>query len=569
MAGESGQGHLSDDTAMDLGFLDELIGSGSGLLDDVNGFTDEVVSVDTFFDDYVTSLGAAAANQQQIAPQQGPAFDQLMEIGAPPIEVGPVVAADSTGSMTSPHESSAMPSIPRPAENVSSGRLENVQSHVGGGSSDEEGHHHNELERTKRNSKQQLQNKQAQQRYREKRKQRVQKLEGALGEISEQLKRKQDEASRLGKRNMFLEGKNQELSLALASKQVEIDALHAQITALQAACVNASRQRGRELGEVGHNLIQGNIVAENTLTTSATTPPEDPSRLRCQHNIIVDSMRQFCEAHGLRNLNPLGEGVDSAVLAQVRDLVGKACRSNQLLERTDVIQVSEAIRCSDLDLGRTTCINERSKWAALMTGLQLTSRQEQALLALRKQHLARLALLHLHRQRHNAKAMALMVAGRDTERNESVLSTRMACMSLTSYSRYAASSTQLYQELDLIKENLREEQKTVLEMKLVVFHRVLSPIQCLLLIIDAAPARPDALALANSVALKLGRATEDCPRAAQLLEMESASTAVKLENYVIGPPATQGNTCSGVGSCEQRRGSEGSSHQSDSCTACI
>jgi hypothetical protein len=43
MAGESGQGHLSDDTAMDLGFLDELIGSGSGLLDDVNGFTDEVM----------------------------------------------------------------------------------------------------------------------------------------------------------------------------------------------------------------------------------------------------------------------------------------------------------------------------------------------------------------------------------------------------------------------------------------------------------------------------------------------------------------------------------------------
>ena len=45
------------------------------------------------------------------------------------------------------------------------------------------------------------------------------------------------------------------------------------------------------------------------------------------------------------------------------------------------------------------------------------------------------------------------------------------------------------------------------------FHtQVLSPIQTLLFAVDAHPSRPDALALTNSVAFKLGRAAEGCPK---------------------------------------------------------
>lgn len=45
------------------------------------------------------------------------------------------------------------------------------------------------------------------------------------------------------------------------------------------------------------------------------------------------------------------------------------------------------------------------------------------------------------------------------------------------------------------------------------FHvQVLSPIQALLFVVDAHPSRPDALALSNSVAFKVGRATEGCPK---------------------------------------------------------
>lgn len=46
--------------------------------------------------------------------------------------------------------------------------------------------------------------------------------------------------------------------------------------------------------------------------------------------------------------------------------------------------------------------------------------------------------------------------------------------------------------------------------------------QTLCFVIEAYPVRPDSLSLANSVALKLGRAAEGCPKAAELLKVASA-----------------------------------------------
>ena len=50
------------------------------------------------------------------------------------------------------------------------------------------------------------------------------------------------------------------------------------------------------------------------------------------------------------------------------------------------------------------------------------------------------------------------------------------------------------------QENLRLEQKTVMEMNYLVMNRVLSPIQSALFVVEAYPTRPDALALSNIAA---------------------------------------------------------------------
>lgn len=48
-----------------------------------------------------------------------------------------------------------------------------------------------------------------------------------------------------------------------------------------------------------------------------------------------------------------------------------------------------------------------------------------------------------------------------------------------------------------LQENLRLEQKTVMQMQFLVMLRLLSPLQSALFLVEAYPARPDALALSN------------------------------------------------------------------------
>lgn len=54
---------------------------------------------------------------------------------------------------------------------------------------------------------------------------------------------------------------------------------------------------------------------------------------------------------------------------------------------------------------------------------------------------------------------------------------KMACMSLSGYSKCARQTVDLDEILNSIKENLRLEQKQVMEMNYVTMHRLLSPIQ--------------------------------------------------------------------------------------------
>jgi hypothetical protein len=78
-------------------------------------------------------------------------------------------------------------------------------------------------------------------------------------------------------------------------------------------------------------------------------------------------------------------------------------------------------------------------------------------------------------------------------------------MSLNGYTYCARNNVDLNTILDQIKDNLRKEQKTVLEMNCVTMHRILSPIQTALFLVESYPAHCDCLALANILAAQLKR----------------------------------------------------------------
>ena len=73
------------------------------------------------------------------------------------------------------------------------------------------------------------------------------------------------------------------------------------------------------------------------------------------------------------------------------------------------------------------------------------------------------------------QAMGLMLP--DKRMSDKGLDGKMACMSLNGYSDCARATVDLDEILNSIKENLRLEQKHVMEMNFVTMHRLLSPIQ--------------------------------------------------------------------------------------------
>lgn len=74
------------------------------------------------------------------------------------------------------------------------------------------------------------------------------------------------------------------------------------------------------------------------------------------------------------------------------------------------------------------------------------------------------------------QAMSLMLPTTE-QSNVKDLDGKMACMSLRGYSNCARQSVELDEILNSIRENLRLEQKNVMEMNFVTMHRLMSPLQ--------------------------------------------------------------------------------------------
>lgn len=132
---------------------------------------------------------------------------------------------------------------------------------------------------------------------------------------------------------------------------------------------------------------------------------------------------------------------------------------------------------------------------------------------------------------------------------------KMACMSLRGYSNCARQSVDLDEILNSIRENLRLEQKHVMELNFITMHRLMSPLQvciihqsaiacssicctyCIdwcplqaaLFLVDAHPAYCDALALANILAT-------------QLDENKSVNHSGKLHNSESGGSQSNGDS---------------------------
>ncbi|CAL8464951.1 g4486 [Coccomyxa elongata] len=388
------------------------------------------------------------------------------------------------------------------AANKGSGNLSNEDSPEDGDGDSTPGARNGSKRQTKakRNARQQDQNKQAQQRYRERRKQKFQEMEQAL----EQLQSQVQEMHTVQSNNAALQGKAKELENKLLEKEMEVEALR---TAL------AKANTGQDVHVVGpvEKMECAPIKHQECDRYRAEKEKrreEETMRLQREFAANTDTLRAFVDQHNLRNVDPSGAGVPRDIVARVGELVSEGCQLCQSAMRAEGIKVLALMSRDVAQMAHISCHIERAKWERIVDVLRLTEPQAEQLLELRKVHLRNLRELFEDRQRLNLQAMSLMLpknVGRRQIPDASTLESRMDCMKITSsYSCVALSNVHLDSILDDIKSNLRKEQRTVMELNYTTMHKVLTPIQSGLFVVEAFPGHPDCLALGNILARRRG-----------------------------------------------------------------
>lgn len=327
--------------------------------------------------------------------------------------------------------------------------------------------------KTRRNPKQQAQNKQAQQRYRERRKQRFSEMEHAIDGLTAKVEQMQSVQAQ----NALLQAKRNELEAMLSQKDQEIESLRVRVASGGGAeDLDKSPEQRRRLEEAKIKDCQVQAARH------------------------MEELKQYITVHNLGNVNPTGEGTDPLVVQNLAELVGRGCSGSQSAMRAEGVKVLRLMSSDVKHLSRIKCMRKTSKMFDILKRLCLTDLQKEQMLVMRNNHLRNLRSVYEARQQLNMQAMALMLpASARHGDGPKDLDGRMACMSLSGYSKCARQTVDLDEILNSIKENLRLEQKHVMELNFVTMHRLMSPIQAALFLVEMHPAFCDALELANAL----------------------------------------------------------------------
>lgn len=337
------------------------------------------------------------------------------------------------------------------------------------------------LSRTNRTPRQQLQNKQAQQRYRERRKMKVTEMEQALGAMSQQV----DELQGVLKQNVALQDKSLRLEQMLAERDAKIEQMTAQLKASNGLSAQPSMPNQDSTGKES-----GGSEEDGRPQPSPAFDGMSDLKLEFQGQIM--KLQQYIEANNLRHVDPLGGGVPKDILAHVTDMVDEGCRVCRRVQ-AEGIQVLSLITRDPHSLTELASAQEREKWAGAVKAIRLTPLQVEQVLIWREEHLRNMLAVYEQRQQLNVETINRMPDA------DGIPAKKMEAMQMEGYLPTAKANLELTDALDKVKENLRWEQRTVLQFNWVLVNRIMSPIQTALFMVHAWPSHCDCLALVNAV----------------------------------------------------------------------
>eukprot|EP00890_Picochlorum_soloecismus_P003139 jgi/Picsp_1/3826/NSC_01338-R1_expressed protein [Chlorella variabilis] len=358
-----------------------------------------------------------------------------------------------------------------------------------------------------KSGKQQAANKIAQQRYRERKKQKYVEMEKAVKNMEQQLANLQA----LNKRNSMLEEMNSALQAQVVTKERELERLKAALDAQAEASLFHSGEHGGSSGNLGSLKSEGHALpmlqekkpqAGNSI--SCDILPRDLTGIDFQTGFSdqIVALKTFLEKH---NLLEDEMSLKDELLAELATLVGRSCQLCQAAIRAEGVKVLDLISCDSKSKSRIGSENAEV-WIKALSAMKMTHDQEQDLLLLRQSHLDKMRDIYEERQRLNLDAMAMMIPHTSkVPEEDSTLEGRMHTMSSGTYLPLARNNAELGAILDKIKDNLRREQRSVMDLNCCTISRILTPLQAARYMVTVYPLHCDALALSNAVAKNAGK----------------------------------------------------------------
>eukprot|EP00892_Ulva_mutabilis_P010863 jgi/Ulvmu1/8149/UM040_0046.1 len=356
-------------------------------------------------------------------------------------------------------------------------------------------------------------NRKAQQRYREKRKMQASEREEQVKALSAQLAAMQG----LQAENQKQATENDELRNQLLEKQGEIEALRKM---MEAGFVDIGARSHSDHSSEGVDLKMesGDADSPSAAGPGADDRLEAPglAPLRLTHDEaaarlkqLVGEMRAILESHGLPSSHCLSGDLrydNPALKAALQPLAHQIDRMSMRRLLTAPAKPQERSKCDSSRFASAhPCALFRARWTGALEAMALSDDQAEALLAARAQTLDRLRTLYEERHELNNMTMAIMLPRPAPESfYDGTTARKLELMGQFGGKCALSHGQQLAEALDKIRENLRAEQRIMVQLHSVLVLKVLTPAQAAIMFALAEEELVEPLHITNIVALNRG-----------------------------------------------------------------
>ncbi|GFR50111.1 hypothetical protein Agub_g12259, partial [Astrephomene gubernaculifera] len=269
----------------------------------------------------------------------------------------------------------------------------------------------------------------------------------------------------------------------------------------------ALKEKENELARLKQMLAARGDQLPGPSTQAGSASVITEQELKQAYCSSVQALKDYLLMSNLTNYDITGKNLPENVTAQIKALVHTISKVCLQILKPETPFVLETI---SKDYSSTTTTDwelDKNHWINVIAQLQLSNLQVLSILHARELHVNKMQVLLQERATIARQAAELTAAACSTNPAGMLLDevSNMQVLIQHGYLYFARNALLLQRVVDMFKESLLREQKTVMELFLKVLYQVLSPVQAALFVVEAFPYHCDVLALANVLALVFGK----------------------------------------------------------------